>query len=90
MALPGSSGGNNVYMQNGYMIHVFTASGNFVAAGNGTADVLVVGGGGGGSGGGGGAGGFIYTPNFRINAGINTVTVGLGGAGKNQSGPGLS
>ena len=81
----GASGGT-VYYDNGYVIHVFTSSGTFIAQSTINAEVLVVAGGGGGgggkySGGGGGAGGLIYNSAFTITANSHTITIGNGGAG---------
>ena len=74
------------YTANGldYRLHTFTADGNFVAANNGTADMLILGGGGGGGnylGGGGGAGEALYVQNRPITAATYGVQVGDGGAG---------
>jgi hypothetical protein len=81
---------------NGYIYHVFVASGSFIASGSPkNVEYLVIAGGGGGgfggaSGGGGGAGGFktnvpghpYAATALPLGAGSYPVTVGAGGAGK--------
>jgi|GEM_PF-5462471 len=77
--------------EGGYVVHTFTSSGELIIGvqAQANADVLVVAGGGGGGdnggyGSGGGAGGLIYKTGFVISGGLNTVTVGAGGAEKSD------
>jgi hypothetical protein len=87
----GTGGSVTNYTLNGtnFTAHVFTTVGtsNLNVTGGGAVEVLVVGGGGGGgggTGGGGGAGGLIYT-NLTLIVSNYNVTVGVGGAGGNQT-----
>ena len=76
-----------------YTVHEFKSSGTFTLSDDlMMVDVLVVGGGGGGGavfstpgGGGGGAGGYIYTEDFAMSAGAQTITIGTGGAGSTDA-----
>ena len=93
-----ATGGTKTTPGDGYIYHQFTSSGSFVVnnAGSGPdaiMNVCVVGGGGGGgrdTGGGGGAGGFRDTTVDMSVGGPGTysITVGSGGAGAPQAGPG--
>jgi prepilin-type N-terminal cleavage/methylation domain-containing protein len=82
------SGGSVTY-KDGYTIHTFTSSGNFICeSGNVKIEALVVAGGAGGAtngGGGGGAGGLIYDDSMMIVKGKSyNISVGNGGvAGQN-------
>ena len=86
--------GGNITEDDGYVIHTFTGSDEFVVSyGQRDIEYLVVGGGGGGGGtnqgnrgaGGGGAGGFrTGTLSSPITKGSYTVTVGAGGNGFNS------
>lgn len=69
----------------GYRIHTFKNSGDFITSGENNVEVLVVGGGGGGAamtGGGGGAGGVVYESSHHVTAKDYTVVVGNGGSGE--------
>jgi len=88
-----ASGGNisdGVAPGNGYLYHVFTTPGTFIATGSGICEYVVVGGGGGGGnedcGGGGGAGAF-RTGSINLSTGSYPVIVGSGGAGSDQPNP---
>lgn len=93
VALP--TGGDTIQVIDGYRIHTFTTSSNFVATSTLPVDYLIVAGGAGGGGGamagGGGAGGLLYA-SLTIPQAAYTITVGAGGAGgyaynlSNQSG----
>lgn len=82
-----ATGGDEVYIANGYKVHVFKSSGTFNVTSPGWGEALIVGGGGGGGsanvtwvkGGGGGAGGMIQ-PNLFLKSGSHNVVVGGGGA----------
>jgi hypothetical protein len=80
-----ASGGNNITIAYGYIIHSFTTIGShtFTPPWSGNVEVLVVGGGGGGGGrlgGGGGGGGVIYMPSVSVVADTSyLVVVGAGG-----------
>lgn len=86
-----ATGGDVIYEQGDYRIHVFENSGTFTISqlgndaiwGNRIWYLTVAGGGGGGSdmGGGGGAGGVVENQHFIATTGNYTVTVGAGGAG---------
>jgi len=76
-------------------ITTFTQSGSITFSSDVTCDILIVAGGGGGgssgnkgAGGGGGAGGLLYLQNQTISADSYDITVGAGGAGKEQSASG--
>ena len=88
-----SATGGTVTRDGDYQVHTFTSSGTFtITAGSGNVQVLVVAGGGGGAsgGGGGGAGGLIHNTAFAVAVQEYTVTIGLGGAGGIQNGPGVN
>jgi hypothetical protein len=80
-----ATGGNNITIAYGYIIHSFTTTGShtFTPPWSGNVEVLVVGGGGGGGGrlgGGGGGGGVIYMPSVSVVADTSyLVVVGAGG-----------
>lgn len=79
-----ATGGDEVFIANGYKVHVFKSSGTFNVTSPGWADVLVIGGGGGGGGGlggGGGAGGYRAVSTRLETNTSNSVIVGAGGAG---------
>jgi hypothetical protein len=89
-----STGGTiSTYSDGGtdYKVHTFTTSGTFVAGGDGTADIMIIGGGGG-SGeeyaGGSGAGGMVYKQNEAFSAGNYTVVVGAGSVNQGEGRPG--
>ena len=72
----------------GYKIHTFTASGNFVVTTPGVVEYLLIGGGGGGGGthgGGGGGGGFIQGHTL-VKSGSHPIVVGGGGTGSTGQG----
>ena len=74
-----------------YKVHTFTTSGTFVAGGDGTADIMIIGGGGGSNathGGGSGAGGMVYKQNEAFSAGNYTVVVGAGSVSQGEGRPG--
>jgi hypothetical protein len=82
-----SASGGAMSEANGYAVHVFTNSGEFVADSRAPVEVLIVGGGGGGGmgasggGGGGGGGGYIYLTSYIPALGTNAIVVGVGGGG---------
>jgi hypothetical protein len=89
--------GGTVTTYGSYRVHTYDIGDtgtDFVAAGAGTVDYMIIGGGGGGgggsdhnnSGGGGGAGGFRTATSFPVAAGTYTVTVGAKGAANSDGG----
>jgi len=89
---PKAIGGNITYA-NGFWVHTFTGSSNFVAQENLQIDALVVAGGAAGGsnyGGGGGGGGFRTVAPATIPKGSYPVIVGAGGAGGVSAGRGPS
>lgn len=82
-------GGNDLYIDGDYCVHIFTTNGTFNNTANVNVSSLIIAGGGGGgtrsatggSASGGGAGGFNYTHVLLVTAGNNDVVVGKGGAG---------
>jgi hypothetical protein len=80
-----TSSGGTVSYADGYTIHTFTSSGDFLISQNVNVEYLVIAGGGGGGyghyAGGGGAGGFIEGIGF--NTGGGSVIIGGGGSGAN-------
>lgn len=95
---PYADGGDSIYTDGTYWIHVFNSSGAFTPRKNLTCDYLVVAGGGGGAGsdtsseanGGGGAGGFRTSADNFLTDTSYTITVGAGGVGGNYVNPGGS
>ena len=99
-----ATGGDTVVESDGYRIHTFTSSGNFVVTIGGTIEYLVVGAGGGGGGKGGGCGGAGgYRTNvvgetsggssspestMSIPTGVYPITIGSGGSGGVAGGSG--
>ena len=89
-----ASGGNidGATPGNGYVYHIFTASGAFtVNSGAGDVEYVVVGGGAGGgyqAGGGGGSGGGV-SGTMPVTPGPITVTIGSGGTGRKCGGDGI-
>ena len=80
--------GGTLTTVDGYRIHSFTSSGDFVVSTTGVVEYLVIGGGGGGGGNhgaGGGAGGFLQGQTL-IKSGSYSVVIGGGGAGSTQQG----
>lgn len=82
--------GGTVNTVNGYRVHVFTSSNNFVIPSgySNTYDALLVAGGGGGGlngGSGGGAGGLIFRPSLSKSAGTYAISIGAGGQGRKFS-----
>jgi hypothetical protein len=80
-----SATGGTVTNADGYTIHTFTTSDDFVVYSGGDVEYLIVAGGGGGGTrhqGGGGAGGMLTGTDTNLTAGTYTITVGTGGAGK--------
>ncbi len=80
--------GGEVSISGGYKIHTFRSSGSIQVIEPGDVEYLVVAGGGSGGGqyeGGGGGGGGVLTGRSRLNAGIQTLTIGAGGAPAAQS-----
>lgn len=81
-----ASGGAIAFDYNGYRVHAFTASSNFVvSSGCDDVEVMLLSGGGGGrgdgnGGGGGGGGGKWVTTVNRVGTSTNAVTIGAGGA----------
>ena len=85
-APPVTSSGGTVSQADGYTIHTFTSSGDFVVSENVDVEYLVVAGGGGGglhNGGGGGAGSFMEGLGFNTEGG--SVIIGGGGSGSTVS-----
>lgn len=78
-----ATGGDYIYQDGAYRVHVFTNNGTFTVtqAGVGTLDIHVVGGGGGGNGQNGGASGDYKNVSSTIVPGSYTVGVGVGGTG---------
>ena len=74
------STGGNIFTDATHRYHLFTGSGNFVAAGEGAIEFLVIAGGGSGSPAGGGAGGLVHG-SVTITPGTHAVIVGAGGTG---------
>jgi hypothetical protein len=92
-AAPTGVKGGIVYEVGSYQINAFETSGTLQVPSNLDVDILIVAGGGGGGdpaqanyGGGGGAGGLIFKPNYQINQGTYTATVGSGGDGAGATG----
>jgi hypothetical protein len=80
-----SATGGTVTTADGYTIHTFTSSENFVVLSGGVVEYLIVAGGGGGGTrhqGGGGAGGMLTGTVTSLTPGTYTITVGPGGAGR--------
>lgn len=79
-----AAGGNSIFTENGYTVHIFTGTGTFTVSAPGTVEYLVVAGGGAGGGGdvggGGGAGGLLHGSSL-FSIGSYTVSVGGGGTG---------
>ena len=79
-----AAGGNSIFTENGYTVHIFTGTGTFSVSSPGVVEYLVVAGGGAGGGGdvggGGGAGGLLYG-SALFSVGSYPVTVGSGGTG---------
>jgi len=78
-----STGGDSVYYRNDNTIHYFLTDGDFICAGEGTVDYLLVAGGGGGGyqgGGGGGGGGVLEDTEHPVTAKTYEVVIGAGGA----------
>ena len=93
LAYTTATGGNQVYIDNGYKVHVFLSSNNFAISRAGVGNFaninyLAIGGGGSGAGmyqtGGGGAGGALLSNVLFNSAGTYTITVGSGAAGGQQ------
>lgn len=87
------TGGTVVTPGNGYTYNVFTSPGTLETGAPPigiNVDILLVAGGGGGGvgyyGGGGGAGGVIYYPNYAIQTGFTTITIGNGSPGNGAVG----
>ena len=82
--------GGTLTTVDGYRIHSFTSSGDFVVSTTGVVEYLVIGGGGAGGfghGGGGGAGG--YLSGFKhISVGTHAIVIGAGGTGQSGGGDG--
>lgn len=80
---PFSATGGTLYEYDGYRVHVFQSSDNFIADADGEVDVFIVAGGGGGGnlGGGGGAGGVISQSAHSVAAGTYPIVIGAGGVG---------
>lgn len=82
--------GGTVHTVNGYRVHTFTSTDNFVVPSGltVTTDILLVAGGGGGGlngGSGAGGGGLILRPNKSVTAGTYSFVVGQGGQGRKLS-----
>jgi hypothetical protein len=93
LAYTEATGGNQVFIDNGYKVHIFLSSNNFSISRAGVANFaninyLAIGGGGSGAGmyqtGGGGAGGALLSNVLFNSAGTYTITVGSGAAGGQQ------
>jgi hypothetical protein len=89
LAYMGATGGNEIYIDNGFKVHVFRSSNTFAVTRSGASleysnvrYLIVAGGGGGGAGrgGGGGAGGLLRG-NITATATPYVITVGAGGLG---------
>ena len=83
-----TASGGIMSVSDGYTYHTFTTDGTLTVTRAGGADILVVGGGGGGGKNracGGGGGYVVNYSGFSIPLGTQTVTVGLGGQGGNDS-----
>jgi hypothetical protein len=82
--------GGTLTTVDGYRIHSFTSSGDFVVSIAGVVEYLVIGGGGAGGwdhGGGGGAGGYI-SGSKHISVGTHAIVIGAGGTGQSGGGDG--
>ena len=93
LAYTEATGGNQVFIDNGYKVHIFLSSNNFTIsrAGSGNyanINYLAIGGGGSGGGmyqtGGAGAGGALLSNVLFNNNGTYTITIGSGAAGGQQ------
>jgi hypothetical protein len=82
--------GGTLTTVDGYRIHSFTSSGDFVVSIAGVVEYLVIGGGGAGGwdhGGGGGAGGYI-SGSKHVSVGTHAIVIGAGGTGQSGGGDG--
>jgi len=85
--VPYATGGDTIMTDGTYWYHAFKASGTFTPQKGLSCDVLVVAGGGGGRRyAGGGAGGVYYSASTSVSS-AQTVTIGAGGVGNNETGP---